>query len=284
MNLAGAKGKVVVNFTPTGMIPQKKEAPSVPIDTHEIVEQVHAAYELGISLVHLHARKSDGTPSSEAADFAPILEGVRLHCPDLVMCASLSGRDVQDPILRSEVLSLKPDMASLTLSSLNFVKSASVNSPETIQVLADRIADSGGRPEFEVFDVGMVNYLQYLISKGRVSPPFYINLLVGNIAGAQLSAAHLAALERDLPQGAILALAGLGRFQLDAHMVAMGLGWGIRVGLEDNIYWDRERTRPTTNHDLLQRTHDLVALAGREVMTASDFGALGFYNRYRHAS
>ncbi len=274
---------LVINFTPTGMIPMKGDVPSVPIFPEEIVEQVHAACEQGITMAHLHARKPDGTPSSEAADYAPILEGVRKHCPDLLICASLSGRTVSDPAARAEVLSLRPDMGSLTLSSLNFVRSASVNAPSTIQELARRMAAAGARPELEVFDLGMVNYLNYLVKKQLIHAPFYVNLIVGNIAGAQLNASHLAALERDLPAGAHIALGGIGAQQLDAHLMALGLGWGVRVGLEDNVHFDRNRSRLASNASLLERIHALAALAERPIMTAKELGNQGFYNAFRSA-
>lgn len=274
---------LIINFTPTGMIPQKRDVPSVPIAASEIVEQVHEAFTLGITMVHVHARHNNGIPSSSAADYAPIIEGIRAHCPGLVVCASLSGRNVTDSAARSEVLSLMPDMASLTLSSLNFVQSASVNCPNTIRELAQRIQEAGAKPELEVFDTGMMNYLGYLIKKKFVMAPYYVNVLLGNIAGAQLNAAHIAALEHDLPQGAMISLAGLGQYQLDAHLVAMGLGWGVRVGLEDNIHWDREKKRLTTNMELIQRIHSLAEIAGRPVMGAEQFGQMGFYNSNRNA-
>ena len=102
--------KTIINFTPTGMIPQKSTSPCVPISSSEIIEQVHKVWELGITMVHVHARKKDGSPSYEAADYAPIIEGIRKHCPRLVICASLSGRNTSDPRARAEVLSLRPDM------------------------------------------------------------------------------------------------------------------------------------------------------------------------------
>lgn len=275
---------LIINFTPTGMIPQKRDVPSVPVSAEEIVEQVHEAFELGITMVHVHARHKNGVPSSSASDYSPIIEGIRAHCPGLVICASLSGRNVTDPAARSEVLSLQPDMASLTLSSLNFVQSASVNSPDTIRELAERIDEAGAKPELEVFDTGMVNYLGYLIRKKLIHPPFYVNVLLGNIAGAQLNAAHIAAIERDLPDGSLISLAGLGQFQLDAHLIAMGLGWGVRVGLEDNIHWDRDKKRLTTNMELLRRIHALAEVADRPLMAPQEFGELGFYNRKRHAA
>lgn len=103
---------LIINFTPTGMVPDKKVTPHVPVSPAEIIEEVHAAYETGITLAHLHARQSDGTAAYEKRIYAEIFAGVRRHCPDLVICASLSGRAFSAFEQRSEVLELRPDMAS----------------------------------------------------------------------------------------------------------------------------------------------------------------------------
>jgi 3-keto-5-aminohexanoate cleavage enzyme len=271
----------VVNFTPTGMTPMKESVPSVPVSAIEIIEQVHEAYELGITMTHLHARDEAGNPTSEVKYFSPILEGVRKHCEDLVICASLSGRNVTDPVERSEVLSLKPDMASLTLSSLNFPQQAAVNSPSTIELLAQRISQYGAKAELEVFDLGMANYLHYLIRKGLIEAPFYVNVILGNIAGAQVDFADVAALLARMPGESMVALGGVGRFQLDAHVMALSAGLGVRVGLEDNVFFDRPRRQVTSNIELLKRIHQLAGLTERTIMSPAEFGAKGFYNRFR---
>ena len=117
---------LIINFTPTGMIPMKDMTPHVPISVEEITEQVHEAYELGITITHLHARNPDGRPSSCSQIYGRIVESVRKVAPDLIICISLSGRDVSDIDKRAEPLLLtgdaKPDMGSLTLSSLNFIQ------------------------------------------------------------------------------------------------------------------------------------------------------------------
>lgn len=263
------------------MIPTKQTAPSVPLEPHEIVEQVHEAFEVGITMVHLHSRNADGTPSSRVEDYAPILKGIRLHCPELVICTSLSGRNVVDPVLRSEVLSLKPDLASLTLSSLNFVSQASVNAPDTIRQLAANIREAGAKPELEVFDLGMMNYLHYLHRKGLVEAPFYINILLGNIAGAQLNPSAVGALLQEAPEDSHISLAGIGPTQLDSHMMALALNLGVRIGLEDNTWFDRDRKQSATNLMLLKRLHALMELSERKLCTARAFGEMGFYNPHR---
>lgn len=170
-------------------------------------------------------------------------------------------------------------MGSLTLSSLNFSRSASVNSPEVIQQLAARMQERGIKPELEIFDVGMLNYARYLINRQLVEEPCYYNILVGNIASAQADLLHLASLIRDLPEGACWSLGGIGDCQLSVNAIAIACGGGVRVGLEDNIWFDRHRTRLASNSDLLLRVHELRQLHGRPLMTSGQLRtALGLHS------
>ena len=130
-------------------------------------------------------------------------------------------------------------MGSLTLSSLNFNKIASINSPDMIQALADKMKNRGIVPELEAFDAGMINYSKYLIKKGLLEPPHYFNLLLGNIACAQADILY-AGLVRDLPEDSIWSLAGIGDDQLKMSSVAIAIGGGVSVGLEDNIWFDSQ--------------------------------------------
>ena len=123
---------LIIDFTPTGMIPTKSLTPHVPVSISQIVEDVHSAWELGITKVHLHARDPlTEIPTYKKEIYAGIIEGIRKFAPDLVICVSLSGRTFNRFEERSEALELegplKPDMGSLTLSSLNFNKIASVD-------------------------------------------------------------------------------------------------------------------------------------------------------------
>ncbi len=270
--------KLILNFTPTGMIPTKKQTPHVPISQNEIIEQVHQANEIGITLVHLHARDEYGVPTHKINIYRDIVEGIRKHCPKLVIGISLSGRNSPEFEKRSEVLALKPDMGSLTLGSLNFSKQASMNSPEMIQKLALKMNDLGVHPELECFDSGMIHYSKYLIKKKILQAPFYFNLLVGNIFNAQLDLGTMGLMIGNLPENSYWALAGLGDSQLSANSIAIAIGGGVRVGLEDNIWWDRQRTKLSSNIDLIKRIHQLAAIAERPIMSGKEFGELGFYN------
>lgn len=267
---------LIIDFTPTGMIPTKSLTPYVPVTTSEIIDDIHLACEIGITKVHLHARSPENeVPSYRKEIYAEIIKGIRKFAPDLVICVSLSGRSFNKFEERSDVLELKghlkPDMGSLTLSSLNFNKIASVNSPDMIQALAYKMKSIGIVPELEAFDAGMVNYAKYLIKKGLLEPPYYFNLLLGNIACAQADILYAGIMIRDLPENSIWSLAGIGDDQLKMNSVAIAIGGGVRVGLEDNIWFDTERTKLARNIDLIKRIHVIAEANGRKVMSSEEF-------------
>jgi 3-keto-5-aminohexanoate cleavage enzyme len=266
--------ELIVNFTPTGMIPTKEMTHHVPVGVDEIVDEVHRAFEIGITMVHLHARDGQtGVPTYRADVYGPIIEGIRSFSTDLVLCVSLSGRNFKELEQRAEVLhlegDLKPDMGSLTLSSLNFVQHASVNEPEMVIALASEMRRCGIVPELEAFDLGMINFAKYLEKKGLIEPPHYCNVLLGNIASAQPDPLHLATMIRDLPADTHWSIAGLGAAQLTMNAVAIALGGGVRVGLEDNIWYDRGRSKLASNCDLLRRVHSLAQIHERPVMKSA---------------
>ncbi len=270
---------VIINFCPTGMIPMKSQTAYVPISPSEIIEQTQEAFETGITLVHLHAREPDGQPSYSPKIYRDIFEGVKKYCPGLVICASTSGRMFPEFEKRSAVIELKPDMCSLTLSSLNFNAQASVNSPEMIRRLAEKMVEFGVRPELECFDLGMINYGKYLAHKQLIRPPFYWNLIFGNIAGFQAKPSHIDAAIGDL-QGDehFIAFGGIGHTQIVANTIAVTRGFGARIGLEDNIWFDNEKKIKASNAMLLRRLHEMIKLQGREIFTHTEFGKSGFYN------
>jgi uncharacterized protein (DUF849 family) len=255
------------------MIPTKEMTPHVPITVTEIVEDVHRAVEMGITTVHLHARdESTGEPTYKADVYGKIIAGIRSFSKDLIVCVSLSGRTFKEFEQRTEPLQLdgelKPDMGSLTLSSLNFNRISSMNSPDMIRALANEMKSREVLPELEAFDAGMINYAKYLERKGLLTPPHYVNLLLGNIACAQADLLHAGIMVRDLPDNSFWTFAGIGNAQLMMNSLAIASGGGVRVGLEDNIWFDAKRTRLATNADLLDRIHNLAEANERPVMSS----------------
>lgn len=270
---------LIVNFAPTGMIPTKTMTPLVPVDVNEIIEDVHEALEIGITMVHLHARdERTGEPTYKAKVYRDIIEGIRKFSKDLVVCVSLSGRTFREFERRAEPLQLdgmfKPDMGSLTLSSVNFNRQESMNSPEMIKSIARELKNKKILAELEAFDVGMINYAKYLERKGLLEPPHYFNLICGNIACAQANLLHIGVMINDLPRDSYWSLGGVGDAQLMINSIAIAYGGGVRVGLEDNIWFLPERTKHARNADLLRRIHTIAEAHERTIMRPYEFRGL----------
>lgn len=266
----------IINFCPTGT-QSTRENSLAPLDVNEIIEDVTACSEIGITLVHLHARDQAGSNTYRKDVFQRIIEGIQKQIPDLVICVSLSGRYAQDLSQRTEVLSLRPDMASLTMSSLNFPKQASVNNPETIMSLIDRMNEYGVNPEIECFDSGMIHYTNYLIGKGVLSNSLYINVIFGNLFNAQSDLATVSSILHQLPSTARTCFGGIGGQQLKAIVLGLLEVDGVRVGLEDNLYLHKKEK--ATNAQLLTRTHALMEQMQYSCMLPKTFKKLGYGNR-----
>jgi 3-keto-5-aminohexanoate cleavage enzyme len=170
---------LIVNAALTGMVPQQADNASVPVLPEEIAADAERCRAAGASIVHLHARETDGAPAYRRELYAEIIARVRERCPDVIVCVSTSGRTFRSFEQRADVLELdgdaRPELASLTLGSLNFPTQASVNEPATIRALAERMAERGIVPELELFDLGMADYLRYLLQRNVLRPPLYGN-------------------------------------------------------------------------------------------------------------
>ncbi|MCC6679653.1 MAG: 3-keto-5-aminohexanoate cleavage protein [Phycisphaeraceae bacterium] len=265
----------ILNFTPTGMIPTKDMTPHVPVQVNEIVDQVLEVVALGVNMVHLHARdEKTGQPTYRKDVYGRIIEPIRKAHPELVICVSLSGRDFNEFEKRSEALQLdgdlRPDFGSLTLSSLNFNRTASMNAPQMIQDLARAMQERGIRPELEAFDLGMINYAHYLIRKQLIKPPYYFNLILGNIACAQANMLSLGLMVSELPAESIWSVGGVGDAQLKMNAMGLVNGGGVRVGLEDHIWYDEDRTQLATNRALVERVLHIAEALGRKPYSLSD--------------
>lgn len=270
--------KLIVNLCPTGMIPRRAKVPAVPVEPAEIAADVRRCRDAGASMVHLHARDSDEEPTWRPERFQEICDAVVSEAPDIVVVVTTSGRNWSETSKRSASLTVtgpgRPEMASLTLGSMNFPTGPSVNSPQTIQELAEAMREHEVVPELEIFDVGMADYASFLADKGVLHPPFYANVLLGSLGTAAVSAANLAAVLAALPQGTTWALAGIGRYQTRANTLATALGGHVRVGLEDNPYDDWATKSPATNPRLVERAVRIGRELGREPATPEETRAV----------
>ena len=272
--------KLIINLAVTGMVHSKADTPHLPVTPEEIARDCQRCRALGASVVHLHARDAEGVPTHEPEIYARIVDRVRTACPDLIICVSTSGRRVREFEKRSAVLDLKgdlkPDMASLTLGSLNFPKEASVNEPEMITRLLEKMNERGIVPELEVFDWGMLDYAKHLSRRGLLREPLYFNLFLGSLGTLAATPQHLAGLVGEIPTGATWGATGIGRSQLPINALAIAMGGHVRVGLEDSAYMDPGKTRPASNHDMVERLVRIASAMERDIATpAAARGIIG---------
>jgi len=266
--------KLIINAAITGMVPTKKDNPHIPVSVDEIIEDSINCYKAGASILHLHARDNDQKPTYKKEIYAQIIEGIRKQCADVIICTTTSGRVFNTFEKRSQVLELtgklKPDMGSLTMGSLNFPKKASVNTPEMIQNLALKMKENGIVPEIEIFETGMISTTKVLIEKGILKAPFYFNLLFGSIYSVPATMFDLSYMVKNLPPHANWAGAGIGKFQLKVNFASVLMGGHVRVGLEDNLYYDQEKKELATNELLISRIVKFAHELERKVATAKE--------------
>lgn len=272
--------KLIVNLACTGIVPTRSANLHVPINHGEIVDDVAACMELGVQMFHLHARDREGLPTSDPEPYGRMIEEIR-KLPggrDVVLCVSTSGRVQPDFESRTRVLELdgdmKPDMASLTPGSLNFIESSSVNAPDMIRRLVVKMKQFDIIPELEIFDAGMAHFVQVLVREGVLNSPLYINVLFGNIFSVQPTATDVAAVLANLPSERLVSFAGIGRFQLTANVLGLIYADGVRVGLEDNLWYDTKRSVSADNCRLVRRILRLADELERPLMTSKDVRSL----------
>ena len=270
------KPGLIINFCPTGMVSTKLNTPFIAISENEIIEQVHEAWEYGITIAHLHARDKEGKPVWRPEAHYQIMESLRKLCPGLVICLSTSGRDVSEFEKRSAVIELKPDMCSLTLGSINFLQQASINSPEMIVRLFEKMMEYDVLPEFECFTLGMINFGNYLTAKYNMPKPAYWNLLCGNINGLQAELLEIGTALSLIDKNDFVSIGGLGAFQLKANAIAIAIGKGVRTGLEDSLFMDSNKKQLATNISMVRRIHDLMNLNDKTWMRPEEFRKLAF--------
>lgn len=269
--------KKIINFVPTGT-QSSRENSYAPLLPNEIIEEVHKASEIGISVVHLHARDENTLNNTYKKEvYKKIIDGIKKHCPDLLICVSLTGRKFPEFEKRTEVLQLCPDMGSLTMSSLNFSSGASVNQPETILALIEEMNKYGVMPEIECFDSGMLNYTNYLISKNKINGPYHINIILGNMYNGQCDFGTLASIKTNIPQNSKVCLGGIGAQQLKANVYGLIEFDGIRIGLEDNFYYRNKEK--ATNIELLHRAHRIMKEFEFEHYTSNELRKIGYGNK-----
>lgn len=262
---------MVVNVALTGAVPGKADNPRVPLTPEEIAADAIACAEAGAAVAHIHVRDEAGAPTHRRDLYERAITPIRERAPDLAICVTTSSRVHPDPAARTIGFelegALRPEMASLTLGSFNFPHTVSANPPATIVALLERMAELGVRPEFEVFELGMVNTLHVLAERGLVPDPPVVNILLGSLGSAPAFVADLGRIVERLPPGTEWAAAGIGIYQRPMTIAAAIMDGNVRTGLEDD---PRGGGQSWSNVDAVRLAVAAAKLAKREVAPAAE--------------
>jgi 3-keto-5-aminohexanoate cleavage enzyme len=248
----------IITVAITGSLPTKANNPAVPITLAEQVESTQAAFEAGATLAHCHVRNDDQTPTSDPEKFGRLLEGLRKHCPGIIVQFSTGGRSGTGRE-RGGMIPLRPDMASLATGSCNFPTRVYENSPELIDWLASEMLAHGVKPEIEAFDLSMIFKAVEMERQGRIKGPLHVQFVMG-VKNAmpvdrEVLEFYVATLRRLAP-AATWTGAGIGRDQITLNRWSLELGGHCRTGLEDNVRLDAKRLAPS-NAALVERVVEL---------------------------
>lgn len=275
--MAGSRSDapVVIAVAITGSVPRKTDNPAVPVTVPEQVESTQQAFEAGATLCHIHVRNDDESPSSDPDRFAAVQEGLRRHCPGMIVQFSTGGRG-RDPAARGLSLRHRPDMASLSTGSVNFPTIVYENSASLVTDLAGQMKQYGVRPEIEIFDLSHLHGAKRLVEAGLIDARPHVQFVMG-VQNAMPAEEHLldillAETRRILPEATWTA-AGIGRNQAIVMDWALARGAdAVRTGLEDNIRVTKDRLA-ASNAELVGLAAEAVARHGRRVATPAEAGA-----------
>jgi 3-keto-5-aminohexanoate cleavage enzyme len=255
---------VIITVAITGALPKKKDNPAVPVTPSQQVESTHEAFEAGAALVHIHVRNADESPGSDPELYGRVQDGVRKHCPGMIVQFSTGGRG-RDQSLRGAMLHLRPDMASLATGSVNFPTQIYENPPDFVEGLAKTMLDYDIKPEVEVFDLAMLYNAASLVKKGLLKDPPHVQFVMGipNAMPARRTIFEFLRSEiREVMPRATWVAAGVGRHQWEVNQWCLETGGHVRTGLEDNLRIEPDRLA-ASNAELVKKVVHACERFGR---------------------
>lgn len=260
--------KLIITAALTGAEVTRADNPNLPITPAEIAEAAYECYEAGASIVHLHVRHADGTPTQDGAVYKETIERIKEKC-DIIIQVSTGGAVGMSAEERLQPVYLKPEMATLTTGSVNFGNNVFLNPPAYLKQFARVMQEHGVKPEIEVFDVGMINNALHLVKQGLLKEPLHFDFVMGVPGGIPATIKNLLHLVESIPQGSTWSVAGVGRAELTLATAAVLLGGHVRVGFEDNIYFARG-VLAESNAQLVERVVKIARLHYRDIATPQE--------------
>jgi uncharacterized protein (DUF849 family) len=271
----------VITCSISGSLANRDQCPAIPYTPEEYGAEARRIVDEGGVMVHIHARRPDGTPSYEVEDFRAITEAIKAEVGDALIINYSTGAMGVSIEKRLEYLrELKPDVAALNMGSMNYAKYSAkrkqfvfnavfANPFDEIITFLEAMNELGIKPEHECFDLGHVGSLAPLVDMGVLRPPLHVDFVMGVVGGVPPTARNLAAMAYNVPEASHWGVIGIGRAQWMLVNAALTLGGSVRVGLEDNFYLP-DGTMARSNGDLIAKAREMVVNVGRRPATVDE--------------
>lgn len=260
--------KLIITAALTGAEVTREHNPNLPVTPTEIAEAAYRCYEAGASIVHVHVRNEDETPTQAAEVFKETVGLIKEKC-DIIIQVSTGGAVGMSAEERLQPVYLKPEMATLSTGSVNFGDDVFLNPPAYLEIFARVMQEQGVKPEIEVFDVGMINNARQLVSKGLLTDPLHYDFVMGVPGGIPGTIKNLLHLAESIPPASTWTVAGMGRTELPLGTAAIIMGGHVRVGFEDNIYYEKG-VLAASNAQLVERIVRVAGIHNRPVASPGE--------------
>jgi 3-keto-5-aminohexanoate cleavage enzyme len=271
---------VVITCSISGAIANREQCPAIPYTPEEYGAEARRIVDEGGAMIHIHARRPDGTPSYEIEDFQAITEAIKAEAGDVIVNFSTGAIGVPVEKRLAYLRACRPDVAALNMGSMNYAKysrrrkdfvfkTVFTNPFDEIIELLEAMNELGIKPEHECFDVGHVGSLAPLVDMGILKPPLHVSCVMGVTGGIPPTARNLALMADNVPAGSHWGLIGISRDQWLLVAAALSLGGSVRVGLEDNFYLP-DGTMARSNGDLIAKARQMAEDTGRRVATIEE--------------
>jgi 3-keto-5-aminohexanoate cleavage enzyme len=276
--------KVIITCAVSGAVANKQQCPGIPYTPEEYAKEVRRARDAGATMVHIHAREPNGTPSVKAEHYKAITQAVLAETPDIIINYSTGFVGLPMAERVAHIVELKPEVGALNMGSMNYAKYSPKrkgfvfnfvfeNHFDDIIFLLERMKEAGVKPECETFDVGLVESVAPLVDLGVLTPPIQFSLIHGVLGGIQATARNLAHMSSVVPEGSTWGVIAISRNQWMMVAASATLGGNVRVGFEDNFYLPSGEMA-SSNGELVETAAAICRLQGRDVAEPDEARAL----------
>ncbi|MBI9008422.1 MAG: 3-keto-5-aminohexanoate cleavage protein [Tenericutes bacterium] len=259
--------KLIITCAITGAEVTKEVNPAVPYTIEEMAQSAYEAYKAGASIIHLHARYDDGTPTQDKVRFKALADAILEKCPDVIVQVSTGGAVGMSRDERLDVLNISPEMATLDCGTLNFGgDDIFVNTENDIKYFAEKMNNLGVRYEMECFEKGHIDTTLRFIKKGIIQNHLHYSFVLGVRGGMTGEERDFLFLKESIPSSATFSVAGIGKYEFSLAELSIKHGGHVRVGLEDNIYLEKG-ILTKSNAELVEKVVKIAKKYGREIAT-----------------